>query len=394
MRSYGKAVPTWRTSSWQTGSLLARSAASFFCVGVALVLPGALLPVLVIRLGLDFQEAGGLLAAQPLGHLVAVLSVPLVFQSFTPGRLVAVGFIPLTVSLGWLAVAASLPVALAAMFGSGLGIGLIEVGTNTELLRDPGRANRMMNLAHLFFGLACVLTPALATLFVDRGLSAGLPFLVASAASVASGLLWLMARPHQLPGPPRTSRSSHAPAQGMVFLGIAMALYVGAEIGLASWFTQYATQELGVSLGQAGWGLSLYWSGLTLGRLILGLSASAAPSARLVTGLALASTLSTTAMLLFSKATLYLLFAAITGVAFSGIFPGVMALAGRESNTDPRSATTLLLSAAAGGQMIFPVALGTFANRAGLSGAMWLYPALCVGLFGVLAVYSRAVSSP
>lgn len=384
--------PRFRVVSREATSLLILSAASFSCVGAALVLPGTLLPVMVVRLGLDYREAGSLLAAQPLGHLTAVLGAPWVFRNASSGHLATFGFLPLATALGWLASATSLPAAATAMFLSGVGIGLIEVGTNAEILGDLQRANRMMNLAHLFFGIACVTIPPLATLSLEHGFPPGLSFVVAAAAALVGGMLWFTRRSQSNPsrGP---ASSATLPPRRLLFLALAMALYVGAEIGLGSWFTQYATQELGSSLWQAGWGLSLYWGGLTIGRLLLGLGAPAAPSTRLVTSLALASTVSSTAMLVSSEATLYVLFAALTGAAFSGIFPGILALAGRERGADPKGVTSLLLASAAGGQIVFPWAMGALAKELGLSVAMWLYPALCLGLFAAVTSYNRIVPS-
>ncbi len=383
---------TCRDPSQAYRRLLAAGSASFFTVGTAIVLPGALLPVLVATSEWSWVDAGTFLASQPVGHLVAV-SVLAGFAPRIPAATCAVlGFVPLVLGLLLLSAVSGLAAACLGMCLSGVGIGCIESGANTELLRDPTRANRALNLSHLFFGLACVTVPPFATAAVQSDCGLVPPFLGAAVLTALSGFLWLHYPRLRQPPPPQDRPPTFESASGLALLGLAMALYVGAEIGIGSWFTQYSTTVLQMSLPSAGIGLSLYWGGLTVGRLYLGLRSSAA-SAGLVVGLATAATLISATFLLVEHPVAYAAAAALLGAALSGIFPGILALSGRQGGAASGRAVSLLLAAAGLGQIVFPWLMGLLASRAGLTAAMWAYPTLCLALLVTLTVYWRMGAS-
>jgi fucose permease len=369
--------------------LLVAGSASFFAVGIAIVLPGTLLPVFVETLHLTWAEAGTFLAAQPLGHLFTVAAVAVFLSAVPPRTCAMAGFIPLTLALLWLGSVRSLQTAWFAMLLSGVGIGLIETGTNSELLRTAPKTSRALNLTHLFFGLACVAGPPLASRAVHATNPLLVPFCGAALLTFAAGSLWLRYRAPLRPFQ-RSAREEKVRTGGLPFLAVSMALYVGAEVGLGSWFTQYATSVLTMSLSTAGLGVAAYWGGLTAGRLALALL-SRTTTPRFVLQLAIGSAISSGALLSVREPAFLVVLAALTGAALAGIFPGILALAARESGGNSARIVSILLLAAGSGQILFPWAMGGFANWFGLSRAMWAYPLLCAALACSLLIYGRSV---
>lgn len=362
--------------------LLILGAFSFSVVGIAVVLPGALLPVFFARLGLSLSDAGMFLAAQPLGHLVAVLAAPRVFPLVSAHRQIAGACLVLACALVGLGVSGSWTGALATMAATGIGIGVLEVGTNTVLLRESPTPNRTLNLTHLFFGVASIVTPLLATWATNRGVP--WPWLWATAALCAAvtGTAWLLAasRPSKADsGVPRATVPAR-PRLSVVILAVAMGMYVGAEIGFGSWYTKYLTTTLGTSLPAAGSGLALYWAGLTTGRLALGVLAPGRSSARFIGGLSVAAGCMASVSLLAPSPAWFWVAGAGFGAALAGIFPGILALAGHWYPDALARSTGLLLAGAGAGQVVFPWVAAIAAEFVGLAPAMWVYPALCFGV--------------
>ncbi len=354
---------------------------SFAAVGIAVVLPGALLPVLIERLGLRLSDAGLLLAAQPFGHLCSVLLLPYAVSRLdSRGPLVVAGSLlsAAVAALGWVS---GWHGALLAMAISGASIGALEVGTNTVLLVHTPEPNRILNLTHLFFGVTSVLTPALAALGVEAGVRWEWVWALASVPILAMALCWAAfapslagTRPKPLTEQPRTNVLGQWPKLALV---VAMGAYVGAEIGFGSWYTKYLAVAHDVPLASAGRGLSLYWAGLTLGRLLLARWAPGQSGVPFVTALGIGAAFVGAGALMAPGAMTFMLLGTLLGVSLAGIFPGLLALAARWYPTQVARVTGALLSGAGLGQMLFPWAMATVAEEVGVPRAMWIYPGLC-----------------
>ncbi|GIW46037.1 MAG: hypothetical protein KatS3mg077_3319 [Candidatus Binatia bacterium] len=365
-----------------TRRLIVLGSMSFAAVGIAVVLPGLFLPLLIDRLDLRFSGAGSLLAAQPLGHLSVVLVLPRVARNLDGRWSSAAGALVLgvgLVALGWVR---TWPAALAAMAVTGFGIGAVEIGTNTVLLLNGAQPNRVLNFTHLFFGVASVLTPFLAA----SALAFGIPWFGIWASGAA--LVWLAAvawvfcvaapgfHGSDVPRPVvRRNARGHA---AKIALAVAMGTYVGAEIGFGSWYTKYATSVHRLSLPAAGQGLAAYWAGLTLGRLLLALWAPGRSSVRFLATLALSATAAAASSLIAPGAAAFTALGALLGLSLAGIFPGILALAAQWYPGDVARVTGALLAGAGMGQMLFPWLMAVLADYTGIAAAMWMYPVLCL----------------
>lgn len=357
---------------------------TFSAVGVAVVLPGALLPLLIERLDLRISDAGLLLATQPLGHLCAVLLLPRALPRVESRWLLACAGVVLGSAVAALGAALAWNTALLAMAVSGLGIGVLEIGTNTVLLVNTSRPNRVLNFTHLFFGVASVLTPPLAAAALENGVPWSWVWIAAGTHVAITGLLWgTLAPPLN-----RSSARIGAPRMGArrsirwpkIALAAAMAAYVGAEIGFGSWYTKYFTLAHGGSLVTAGHGLAIYWGGLTVGRFLLALWAPGHSSVPFVAALGATAALTASLALVAQGASTFVFFAGVLGVALAGIFPGILALAARWYPGQVATVTGMLLAGAGVGQMLFPWAMALIAERLGVPRAMWVYPLLCASV--------------
>ncbi|MDX2007050.1 MAG: MFS transporter [Meiothermus sp.] len=175
-------------------------------------------------------------------------------------------WLPLSVGLqvvGFLliALAPQFTVVLAGGLLAGFAVMVVNVNANAVALELNAGNLTVLSRVNAAFGLGAVVAPLLVV---------GLPWrtaylLFALLALVTVALLW---------GSPRAQTQEAPPARGMgfrllTFLLLAVLAYVSVEIIVSS-FTGVYLQTLGYSVGTLGVLLSLYWVGLTVGRLVLG----------------------------------------------------------------------------------------------------------------------------
>jgi fucose permease len=186
--------------------------------------------------------------------------------------------------------------------------GVLESVLTTHLASQPD-ARALLNQLHAFFGVGALLGPVVASWIVGFA-SWTVVYLVLAAAYLPLVIGFLVSFPRQqatgalapLPGPPpplpesavplpdspaALSEPPAAPAESPVpgkgggllaaalrdrgvLLGAAfLAVYVGLEIGMGNWGFSYLVEARGLSRSLAGYSVSGYWLGLTVGRFLI-----------------------------------------------------------------------------------------------------------------------------
>lgn len=359
---------------------MALSAASFGILGGCMTLPGTLLPLLVERFGIRLVEAGSMLALQPVGYLLAVLMAGRLIEAYGMRTVLAAamsmsaaGFAGFGLISGWTGGAAM-------MFVSGLGFGVMEVGTNSLLIVAGGeRRSNLLNFAHLFFGVGSFITPVLAAHAVAAGISWRLTFLIAGLATAAVAIGWGLFDVHDVAAVrPTGSARRGVPRSPVALLCASMlGVYVGTEIGIGGWLTKYMVTVRDVSLTYAGNALSMYWLGLAAGRLALSVLSHRVREEMLLVALTALAAFGMCAALFVQRPFAVVISAALTGLGFSGIFPAVIALGGRSHPHDTAGVTSVMIAGAGLGGILIPWTMSAVADAAGLVAGMAVYAVLC-----------------
>jgi FHS family L-fucose permease-like MFS transporter len=174
----------------------------------------------------------------------------------------------------------------------------------------------------------------------------------------------------------------------VAFGAFAIFLYVGAEVSIGSLMTNYLMLDrtAGLTAGDAGRIVSLYWGGAMVGRFIgsavlrklkagsvLCFCALAAAALAIVSGLSWGN---------FAAATLVAI-----GLFNSIMFPTIFTLTIEGRGEDTPQVSSLLCMAIVGGAII-PVVTGALADRVGLGQAL-LAPAACYVLIALFGLFSR-----
>jgi fucose permease len=404
-----------------------------FLAFISLGLPDGLLgvawPSVRANFALPISQLGGLLLASMGGYLaLSFLSGALVARLGVAGLLV-LSSVAVVVSLGGYALAPTWPVMVLLGVVSGAGAGAIDAGLNAYAARHF--SHRVMNWMHACYGVGAVIGPLVMTAVLQAGASWRLGYGIVAVAMigmtvsfVATRRLWNDgAAPGVVtdapgvagtagvagvaPGPvvdasgadggatPTAQRSSLGAAlrRPAVWAGIVLFfVYVGIEFTAGQWAYSLMTEGRGVSPRAAGIWVSLYYAGLTAGRVAFGaIAAHVAASALLRLGLI--GAVASAALIWWNPATFVGLAALpLLGFALAPIFPLLMSeTPGRVGRRDSDHAVGFQISAASLGGAALPAVAGLLAKARGLEAlGPYLLAATVVLLVLHEAVQARA----
>lgn len=255
---------------------------SFIAIGIAEGGLGVLLPSILTAYDLTPATVTLLFVSQVTGYVFAALTSGAIASRVGLAKMLLLAAIALTSSIVSYAliVSWSIMVLMGGLFG--LGVGLIDAGINTYVVSDR-RNESLIGPLHAFYGVGALLGPALATLLLSLGLNWRLVYLVI-AATIGLLVLTLVGaiafryRPMMV-----QNAASNTKTNAWTNLKIALKMpvvlatggllmvYVGTEAAVGNW--AYSVQHLGRGTPEtlAGYSVSAYWLGLTVGRVSLGL---------------------------------------------------------------------------------------------------------------------------
>jgi fucose permease len=255
----------------------------------------------------------------------------------------------------------------------GLGVGLIDAGINTYIVQDR-RSAHLIGLLHAFYGIGALLGPAVATTLLAFELNWRQVYLIFAAVvslliAGLGGAIAIRYGPMMLRVPPTNTtaldnlqRSLRTPV--VLLSGLLLFVYVGTEVSIGNW--AYTVQSVARQTPEliAGYSISAYWLGLTLGRFSLGYYLQRLGAIRSIS-LSLA-------LLLIGLLGWWLLpdqwlSLPLIGFALAAIFPtAIWLIPKRLTETLVPAAVGFVTSMASLGAAIVPTVVGWLANEAGL----------------------------
>jgi fucose permease len=256
--------------------------AAFVLVGVNVGAGGVLLPEQITDYDVDKATIGLMFFASSAGFVVAGAAAGGLIHRLGTRLALLVGSGAFMVGTLYMAARPPFVAFVAVQAVAGFGTGVLESVLNAHLAGLP-KATTLLNRLHAFFGVGALLGPLLTTwvlgfapwtvvklltavpavpLMIGFGLA--YPRRAASAASAASPEVGVSAA--------RSGRGLLAATlrePGVLLGAVLLSVYVGLEIGVGNWAFSYLTEERGHGDVLAGYTVSAYWLGLTVGRFVI-----------------------------------------------------------------------------------------------------------------------------
>ncbi len=267
---------------------------------------------------------------------------------------------------------------------AGLGAGAIDGGVNglfLDLFRS-GRG-RALNLLHVFFSLGALSAPLAVGRLVESGVAWQAILVISGLAAIVVAVLFgVVTLPHGRrarltpdPGlegerPPELGflgRARGQVAAPLLLLGIAIGTYVAAEVGVSNWLVRFLEPA---PLTVATTALSLFWAGLTLGRLVSARLADRFDHVRFATLSTAAMSVTLVGAILVPSLPLSIALFALAGFATGPVFPMIVAIGGDRHPDRTAAVAGFLTSAAVVGSVAYPPIMGLLSVTSGLTVAM------------------------
>jgi len=353
------------------------AAAVIGCLGFLLLgWSGLLIPSLVRSVEQDFAQTDAGMGFFYLVNAVmygsGVLGGTLLTQRLGRRPVLAGGIGLAAIGLILLAIAAGWPIFVAGVIPFGIGCGTLD-GAGNGLILDlfPAARGRALNLLHFCFSAGALACPAI----VGRTIEAGVPWrgLLLATAVVAIPIAALFARAAM----PAGRHDSHVAAQPragrllfdrvLLVLGIAIACYVASELGVSNWLVRFLNAA---PLDVATTALTLYWAGLTVGRLASARIGDRFDHTAFATTACAATGILILLAVLAPSIGLSIALIAAAGVTSGPIFPLIVAIGGDRHPDRSAAIGGYLAGAAVAGGITYPPVMGFLSVTVGLPAAM------------------------
>jgi MFS transporter, FHS family, glucose/mannose:H+ symporter len=363
--------------------------------GVVFTILGALLPGVMSRFGIDKAQAGTLLAMLSFG----VLGGSIVFGPIVDRRghksLLVVAFAAIIIGLEATAFAPSLDVLRGAVLLIGFTGGLVNGAVNA-LTADVSADQRAATMTFVggFFGVGAAGVPLVLTVF-DTVAPTTVLAAVALLVAVPLALTVIATFPpsKQPQGFPVADARRMLRDPALLLMGLILFLESGAEASVGGWLTTYFAEELDVSLARTPLYLALFWGGLMITRLALGVVLRHASAVRVVL-FSIAVSLASALVLISSRNVMTAAFAVfVLGCGLAATFPVFLGFVGERYAQLSGTAISVAMSMALVGGMLLPFVAGVIGDARGMRVALLVVPACLLLQAALFPVFLRATKS-
>jgi fucose permease len=348
---------------------------SFVSLGLPDGLNGVAWPSIRIYFNLPQDALGSLLVMFTAGYLASSFSSGRLLALMSLGSLLALSCLATAVSLIGYALAPAwwLMVTLGAIAGSGAGA--IDAGLNTYAATRFSA--RMVNWLHACYGVGAASGPVIMTGVLAAGhrwqrgylLVGGWQLLL----SVCFGVTrrwWESRSDSEQRADMKVIRVPNAVTLRLPVMWLSIAiffLYTGIEAATGIWAYTLFTESRGVPIITAGMWVSVYWVGLTVGRLLAGVVVGFVSVNRLLRLCVVAMALGAAMIWMNTTSMLSFLGLGLIGLGAAPIFPSLIAgTPARLGSGHTGNAVGFQIAAAVLGQSLLPAFAGVLAARFGL----------------------------
>lgn len=375
---------------------------TFICLGLPDSLLGSSWPAMRLELGVRLDMAGFINIVTAAGTVISSLSSERIIKRFGTGTVTAASVLLTAAATFGISQTGSYIWIILLAAPLGLGAGAIDVALNNYVsLRYSARH---MSWLHCFWGIGAFTGPLIIASFLTSGKWRG-GYITVSIILGATALLLFTVLPvwrkHESTGvsadltddPADSLQASESNIKVLCLRGVKPAMltfvcYCGIEYTFGLWGASFLVSERGVSEPSAAVCVSLYYIGITTGRLISGfLSAKLNSLSQIRFGIWILA--GAVAVILFPvpSAILFVLFFA-AGIGSAPIFPSMIHETPRRFGASrSRRVIGLQMAASYTGGIILPPLFGFIAARAG----MFIFPIfLSVYLIGMYVCSERA----
>lgn len=362
----------------------------FISLGLGMSALGPMLPYLAENINVSLAQISFLFTASSLGYLIGSAGGGRLYDRCKGHKLMILALVLMILMGILIPIIPVFSLLLIVMFIFGIGMGLIDIGGNVNLLWVfQSRVGPYMNALHFSFGIGAFLSPIIVhNVMRLTGGSLTWPYWILSILFLPGLVgLWLLKSPKnpekQVEGAPPIKNNGRL----VVLMMMLFFLYVGVEGGYGGWIFTYATENQIANEAAASYMNSIFWGALTLGRLIsIPLAKKLKPATLLMGNFGLSVFFLSLILIWPTNPIMVWIVSAGLGLALSSVFPTLLSL-GETRMTITGGVTGLFFLGSSSGSTLLPMLLGQIFEYIGSYQMMVaLLIASCLGLLVLMAV--------
>ena len=367
--------------------------AGFILFGAIFTVAGAALPQIIRSFGWSYTVTGLVLAASSAGYFLGSFVNGFLVQRYPPRLIMLVGLIVGALSMSLFVRWPSPWLNLLLNLGIGLCQGSMEVVINLEVIHMEEKGqSRLMNLIHAAFCAGAIVGPAAVGYVLQKGIPLVSIFITAAAlygvfAVIVACVRFPRVEPVREKGGDSGLRLLRQPV--LLIMTAALLIYVGTEIGVSSWSSEYVVKVLGVSAWAGAFAPAIFWLGLLAGRLAISFGYRGSRQELIMLALSAVSAAALVGVLLARSPAAVAAAVFIAGLGSSGFYPLGMSLVGRRF----KSGVTVGMVATGGaaGSIAFPFAMALISQSVGIRSGFWFYLGVNIFLVFLTVLLVRIV---
>ena len=370
-------------------TLFAIACLGLLTFGIVFTTLGAVLPEVTARFALGKTAAGSLLTLSTFGVVVGSLVFGPIVDRWGYKEMLVFATAIVIVGLEGIAFAPSLLWLRLSVLVSGFGGGIINGGTNA-LVADISADGRTAGLSKLavYFGFGAVGVPlTLGSLLGNFSYAAILAAIgAATVIPLAATAVTSFPAPKQAQGFPLAAAGRLLRDPVLLTFGLMLFLESGMEVTVGGWTTTFFEEELSTPARQALVYLALYWLGMMVARMTLGVTLRRFAPARILftcITIGVAGALSVVA----TRSTTVAAFGVfLIGIGCSATFPLVLGFVADRYAALSGTAFSVVMVMALTGGMTLPYVTGVLGASYGLRPSFLIVPAALVLLAVLLSL--------
>jgi predicted MFS family arabinose efflux permease len=365
--------------------------AVFFLLGLVSAAWASRIPAIKGSLRLSAGSLGVALLGAAVGSIIAMPITGIVLNAVAPRRVVQLAFVPAAGLVPVITAAHSTAQLFLVLLGWGIGIGAIDVATNTEAAQVQDMAGRsIMSGFHASYSIGGLVGAGTGALAAAGGLAVRWHFLAVGLFTLIAAVVAAQAFPDlrdpadDRRRPDRRQRVLPAPTLAIAALALVAFGCFLAEGAANDWSGVYLHTSLRTSPGFAPVGYAVFACAMAVGRLVGDRLADRFGPTRLVRTSATMAAVGFGAALLIGHPAAALVGFAFLGLGLSVVVPSVFTAAAGLGNTGPSLATVTSFGYL--GLMAGPPMIGGLSEVIGLPEALSVVVVIA-GLTALLAPF-------
>lgn len=359
-----------------------------FFFSISATMTGILIPDMTVYYGLTYGQVGLIGSVQSIGGFAATLLGGLLSDRFPKLRLICVMFAVYTLMLYGLGLVPPYSLMIACFLVIGTANSFLNLLISAYISeRCPEKRTSYLNICHAFYGLGSLAGPVYTSVLLEIGIVWNKTFLWFGVFCTAVTLLLVLICRRENSAAQKGAEKGSVLAllknRGLLLVSLACLLYMGQQSAVNLWIASYVETELH-SAAAAGAALTLYWTGVMLGRFLQSaLSRRIDPGRWLCVCCTISAAMLTAALLLGNPAVLTAVLcigAVLTGAAF----PSMMAMGCACCPEQAGAATSVVCLGSGIGGMVIPPLVGLLAENVSFASAIYVIPVTLVLCSAVL----------